>query len=639
MKRVNIVLWIVIVFVLLISSQSFSWDRVCIDPGHGGSDDGCSGRIYHVKEKDVNFGVGHTAWTYFGLTNWNPIMTRYEDVTVYPTQRAAIANNANWGEGVDAFISIHHNAADTIPEPDTLTNGTETFWCNLDSIDGLEERDTTDLLATKVYLKLRDKFHYPERGVKVTCWDVLRLTKMASTLSEASFLTCAEVERNFYFYFDDECAKEADAIWRAGVSYLINSGIAIVRNSYSGGTGGELIVSKYDYLMNECFDPDTVSSPDTACWLGGMFGEGYCLDAITPQVMGGYERTFHHWAHLNHLGWEVETHYDPHWRFEVPYFEEDYHRYVAYFTGGYSAQVDTPDGGQIWHVGEQRHIVWNVSVGADSTTTVYIYLDRNGGNDGYPEYLGNWQAKWGNRYPWTVTSPYSTHCRIKIVAEDVAGNSAWDVSNMDFIISATGNNDPVIDSNIQCKYPQDECTDCIQYGNTVTIEIWAHDPDGDSMYYEWWCFLGHFAENGLNTITTAENFVTYVAPTKGKAESPAKGGEGQEALFDDYISVGVTDVRGGQTFTVGRPELHDPEYSCICGDVNDDLILNVGDIICLLNYLFGGGAPPVDPIERGDVNNDCTIDMGDVVYLLSYLYENYPPGVIPPPECCWFPPQ
>lgn len=82
MKRVNIVLWIVVVFVLLISSQSFSWDRVCIDPGHGGSQSGVEGRVYGVLEKDVNFGVGHTAWNYFGLANYNPIMTRYEDIDI-----------------------------------------------------------------------------------------------------------------------------------------------------------------------------------------------------------------------------------------------------------------------------------------------------------------------------------------------------------------------------------------------------------------------------------------------------------------------------------------------------------------------------------------------------------------------------
>jgi len=63
-RNTKLIPWTVVVFLLLLRSHSFSWDYVCIDPGHGGSDDGCTGRIYGVKEKDVNFGVSHTAWEY-----------------------------------------------------------------------------------------------------------------------------------------------------------------------------------------------------------------------------------------------------------------------------------------------------------------------------------------------------------------------------------------------------------------------------------------------------------------------------------------------------------------------------------------------------------------------------------------------
>jgi N-acetylmuramoyl-L-alanine amidase len=80
MKRVNLILRMVVVFLLLISSRSFSRDRVCIDPGHGGTDPGCIGRIYGVQEKDVNFGVGLQLYHYFGLANWEPMMTRYADI-------------------------------------------------------------------------------------------------------------------------------------------------------------------------------------------------------------------------------------------------------------------------------------------------------------------------------------------------------------------------------------------------------------------------------------------------------------------------------------------------------------------------------------------------------------------------------
>jgi N-acetylmuramoyl-L-alanine amidase len=59
MKKVNLILWIAVVFLLSISSQSFSQHNyVCIDPGHGGMESGNIGRVYGLLEKDADLGVG-----------------------------------------------------------------------------------------------------------------------------------------------------------------------------------------------------------------------------------------------------------------------------------------------------------------------------------------------------------------------------------------------------------------------------------------------------------------------------------------------------------------------------------------------------------------------------------------------------
>lgn len=76
--------------------------------------------------------------------------------------------------------------------------------------------------------------------------------------------------------------------------------------------------------------------------------------------------------------------------------------------------------------------------------------------------------------------------------------------------------------------------------------------------------------------------------------------------------------------------LYSSEYTCRCGDVNDNSAVNLGDIVYLNEYLFRGDPPPVDPIERGDANNDCVIDMGDIIYLINYLYYGEAS-----PKCCW----
>jgi hypothetical protein len=65
----------------------------------------------------------------------------------------------------------------------------------------------------------------------------------------------------------------------------------------------------------------------------------------------------------------------------------------------------------------------------------------------------------------------------------------------------------------------------------------------------------------------------------------------------------------------------------VVGDVNVDGVLDLGDVVFLINYLFKGGPAP-DPTAAGDCTCDLTVDVGDVVYLLNYLFKNGPP-----PDC------
>jgi hypothetical protein len=74
-------------------------------------------------------------------------------------------------------------------------------------------------------------------------------------------------------------------------------------------------------------------------------------------------------------------------------------------------------------------------------------------------------------------------------------------------------------------------------------------------------------------------------------------------------------------FGIGREA---PEFAH--GDANGDKIVDVGDIVFLVNFLYKGDAPP-NPWEAGDANCDGEVDLGDVVYLVNYLYK----GGNPPP--------
>jgi N-acetylmuramoyl-L-alanine amidase len=623
-------------------SVSYGYDYLCIDPGHGGPGArkyGCNGGGYNnnrgavgpidtLTEQWVNLQVGLKLEYVVDMFAWpyNATITRDEDTANKSLEmRADVANKANNSEGVNTFISVHHNGLPLGKQ------GIETWWCAAETTDSGWARDTTDLLAKKIRWRLRDMWHYCSRCerdpdncstiVNMNCEGciskkILRLVKMASVLTEASNLYNAHEESLFNAPLSEHIDSEVVAIYHGWHSFLMDAGVVTVTYAYEGGYEGKVII-----------DDDTVTTPFRTCW---EFGEEHFITCKGIEDFYGYTYTFNHWNHdwvLPHdpdaCWWE--PYYDTTWYVDVPV--ENDHNYYSYMSGGpHLVTVEFPNGPAIWHIGEQRYIHWTASPGADSSNKVDIQISRDGGS--------SWQLimpdldydfNGGGYYLWTVSGPASTHCRIKVTAHDCAENISSDMSDWDFIIGVEGNNDPEIDGHLQCKYPEEDCCDCIHYGDTVTIEIEAHDPDGDSMFYEWYCWFGHFLNGSSDEVTTAQNFVTYVAPTKGI--------EGEIVPFEDALSVCVTDVRGGQNWAVGNPQLYDQPYSCLCGDADNSGVVTGADIVYLLTYLYRGGFPPPDPILRGDANNDCCISGADPVYLSTYLFRYGSP-----PECCWFTP-
>jgi chitodextrinase len=77
------------------------------------------------------------------------------------------------------------------------------------------------------------------------------------------------------------------------------------------------------------------------------------------------------------------------------------------------------------------------------------------------------------------------------------------------------------------------------------------------------------------------------------------------------------------------------------GDVNNNGVIDLGDVIFLVNYLFRTSLePPI--MVAADINNDGTpedpiVDLGDVVYLVNYLFK----GGDPPSSLDWpnYPPN
>jgi len=66
----------------------------------------------------------------------------------------------------------------------------------------------------------------------------------------------------------------------------------------------------------------------------------------------------------------------------------------------------------------------------------------------------------------------------------------------------------------------------------------------------------------------------------------------------------------------------------VCGDANGDLMVNSGDAVYLVNYVFRGGSAP-KPLVSGDANCDGKINIGDAVYIIVFIFRGGPPPRCP----------
>lgn len=148
--------------------------KVCIDPGHGGSDPGAIGlQPVRLEEKDFTLSQSLLLKTELVRLGHTVIMTRHQDRTLSLAARAAFANQFN----ADLFISIHANAAAT-----TTAEGMEVFHFT-DSAAGRTA-------ATRIFNEMIAAFpSHRNRGVKEANFAVLRLTSMTAVLVECEFLT------------------------------------------------------------------------------------------------------------------------------------------------------------------------------------------------------------------------------------------------------------------------------------------------------------------------------------------------------------------------------------------------------------------------------------------------------------------
>jgi hypothetical protein len=72
--------------------------------------------------------------------------------------------------------------------------------------------------------------------------------------------------------------------------------------------------------------------------------------------------------------------------------------------------------------------------------------------------------------------------------------------------------------------------------------------------------------------------------------------------------------------------LVDFSFPFLLGDVNTNRVVELGDVVYLITYLYKEGPAPYILI-LGDTNRNGVVELGDLVLLISYLYRDGPPPI------------
>jgi len=152
---------------------SLSGLKICVDPGHGGTENGsigCNG----VKEKQVNLDISLKFKAALERAGAQVIMTRTADgETVSLDERVAIAARSD----ADLLISVHNNALPDGRDP-WKEHGTSTYWYQPQSTELARHLKDSVISATD----------FPDIGCRFQNLALCRPTAMPAVLVEVGFM-------------------------------------------------------------------------------------------------------------------------------------------------------------------------------------------------------------------------------------------------------------------------------------------------------------------------------------------------------------------------------------------------------------------------------------------------------------------
>ncbi len=245
----------------MVGAEGDRFDRIVIDPGHGGKDEGAKG-FASLVEKDLVLDVAKRLAARVRQMGIDVILTRSDDTFVGLEERTSLANESR----ADLFLSVHANSS-----RHRSARGTETFFASLEASDEaaveLAERENQAFgeegaaalpgrdpvaailgdLADNEFLRDSQEFArlvqerfgklkgVRSRGVKQAPFVVLMNVDMPSALIELGFVTNRK-----------EAFSLADAGYRDRLAEHLADAVGLFQKRYDARRGGPPAAARTD---------------------------------------------------------------------------------------------------------------------------------------------------------------------------------------------------------------------------------------------------------------------------------------------------------------------------------------------------------------------------------------------------------
>ena len=235
--------------------------KICIDPGHGGSDPGAVG--CGLYEEEINLSVSLKLKPLLTAAGHTVYLTRETDKDVSLGARSDYANS----KGVDTFASIHTNSAGA------TATGIETF-CYTTSTSS----SPGYIQATHIQNQMLAVWSLTNRGVKKANYAVLRETNMPATLTELGFIVNCSKDAT-YLKSDSHRNNAAQAHCKA---LCAQWGGTASKCSGSTSTDPQPPATNTGYVMAGTF-LNTVAQEN---WLGGVTYKAGSKSVVSGSTYG-----------------------------------------------------------------------------------------------------------------------------------------------------------------------------------------------------------------------------------------------------------------------------------------------------------------------------------------------------------------